>query len=120
MEVKKKIFVSDKQCESRKDMFLKGVIDMRIDAYNAISQVYQTSKARPANKTAKTESFSDSFRISAEAKSYSTAKTAVAAAPDVRADKVAQIKAAMENGTYNVSAQDLADKLLGQSRTLAF
>lgn len=93
---------------------------MRIDAYNAISQVYQTNKTKPTGNKAKAGSFSDSLNISNSAKNYSVAKKAVAEAPDVRTDKIAQIKAAMENGTYNVSAKDLAEKLLNQSKTLAF
>lgn len=93
---------------------------MRIDPYNIISQVYQTSKPKAAAKTGGTGSFGEVYQASAAAKSYQTAKSAVAAAPDVREDKVAQIKAAMQNGTYNVTAQDLADKLLSQSRTLTF
>ena len=40
------------------------------------------------------------------------AKAAVAAAPDVREDRVAAIKAALANGTYSVSDEDLANKLL--------
>jgi negative regulator of flagellin synthesis FlgM len=37
---------------------------------------------------------------------------AIKATPDVRADKVAQIKAAIKNGTYKVDAKDVADKMI--------
>lgn len=93
---------------------------MRIDPYGMISQVYQASKPKATAKTSAASSFGEVYQASAAAKSYQTARTAVASAPDVRADKVAEIKAAMQNGTYNVTAQDLADKLLGQTRTLTF
>ena len=42
------------------------------------------------------------------------AKAAVAAAPDVRTDLVNDIKTRMQNGTYDVSMEMLADKLLAE------
>ena len=32
--------------------------------------------------------------------------------PDIRKERIAQIQAALESGTYSVSSQDLADKLI--------
>ena len=93
---------------------------MRIDAYNAVSQVYQSNKVKSAGKSTTAGSVTDTFQISSSAKNYQVAKSAVAQSPDIREDKVAQIKAAMANGTYSVTARDLADKLLGQSKTLTF
>ena len=40
------------------------------------------------------------------------AKEAVKNAPDVREEKIADIKARMQNGTYQVSTQQIADKLV--------
>ena len=40
------------------------------------------------------------------------AKQAVASAPDVRQDKIADIKERIQNGTYDVSPEAFADKLL--------
>lgn len=39
-------------------------------------------------------------------------KAAVAAAPDVREDVTAPIKASMDAGTYEVSVDSFADKLM--------
>ena len=41
------------------------------------------------------------------------AKDALAAAPDIREDKVAAIKAAYQSGQYNVSAEKFAEKVAG-------
>ena len=40
------------------------------------------------------------------------AKTALKEVPDVRQDRVSALKASIANGTYQVSAEDFADKLL--------
>ena len=39
-------------------------------------------------------------------------RQAVASASDIRAEKVARLKAAIEEGTYSVSGRDIADKLV--------
>lgn len=93
---------------------------MRIDAYSAITQVYQTAGVKKTTQAAKTGSFQDTFQISSAAKDYQTARVAVSQAPDVRMDKVNEIKAMMQNGTYSVSNEAIADKLLAQSKTLTF
>lgn len=84
---------------------------MRIDAYNKISQVYQTNVAKKTNKTV-ASSTSDQVEISRIGKDYQVAKKAVAAAPDERMDKVNEIKARMESGSYNISAEEIANKLV--------
>ena len=37
--------------------------------------------------------------------------------PDIREERIAQIQAALEKGTYSVSSQDLADKLIQELST---
>ena len=57
--------------------------------------------------------------LSARAKALSAAKTeaasylpAVHAAPDVRTDLVAKLKAQVESGSYHVSSSDIADQIV--------
>ena len=91
---------------------------MRIDAYNAVSQIYKSStKVNTAKKTSGSSEFSDKLEISNAAKSYQTAKSAVNAAEDVRMDKVEALRA---NRTYNVSSEDVADKIIADAETLVF
>ena len=89
---------------------MEGEIIMRIDAYNQISQIYQTNKKQTVNKSNSVYG-SDKVEISQFGKDYQIAKQAVAQAPDVRADKVAEIKSQLDAGTYNVSNDDFAAKL---------
>ena len=84
---------------------------MRIDAYNQISQIYgvngkmKTSQASRVSKTDKVE-------ISSFGRDLQIAKQAVANSPDVRTDKVEQLKSQIKNGTYNVDADSFAEMLL--------
>lgn len=84
---------------------------MRIDAYNAISQVYQTNTNYKL-KAASTSYSSDKVEISSFGKEFQIAKAAVSQAEDVREDKIAEIKAMMSAGTYNISGMDFANKIV--------
>lgn len=85
---------------------------MRIDTFNKVSQVYQANSTKKLAKTNNTGKTSDSFEISQAGKDFQIAKQSVASVPDVRTDLVNSIKQRMNEGTYNVSDEDLANKLL--------
>ncbi|MBI3968730.1 MAG: flagellar biosynthesis anti-sigma factor FlgM [Chloroflexi bacterium] len=55
----------------------------------------------------------DTVEISDEARELARARQAVDAAPDVRSEHVAEIKKQVEAGTYSVSPELLARKMLG-------
>ena len=80
---------------------------MRIDAYNAVNQVYQTTK-----QTQKKIAKDDKFEISQTGKDLAVAKKALSETSDIREERVAAIKKQMEEGTYKVSAEDVAEKIL--------
>jgi negative regulator of flagellin synthesis FlgM len=93
---------------------------MRIDAYNAVSQIYHSSTVSSVNKKREVASYSDKLEISQSAKDYQTAKEAVSAVSDVREDKVAYIKEQMASGKYSVSSEAVADKILSTAYSLTF
>lgn len=84
---------------------------MRIDALNQVSQVYGRNSKLKVNSGAKV-SGSDSLTISDFGKDLQIAKQAVASAPDIREDRVAELKKRINEGTYNVSSEDFANKFL--------
>lgn len=84
---------------------------MRIDAYTQVQQVYNLSKTQKTQKTAK-PGVTDRVQISSVGKDIQTAKAAVADAPDIREDVTAPIKERIENGTYEVSTESFAEKLM--------
>ncbi|MCI5856496.1 MAG: flagellar biosynthesis anti-sigma factor FlgM [Agathobacter sp.] len=87
---------------------------MRIDAYNQISQIYNTQTMAKTNRTQMSTSRMDQVSISQVGRDYQIAKNAVSEASDVREDKVAQLKAMVDNGTYKVDEGDFASKLLAK------
>ena len=93
---------------------------MSIDAYNAVSQIYQTNKTSTVNRSKSVKDTSDKIEISETARTYQTAKSAVDKASDIREDKVAHIKAMMAAGTYNISASQIVDKLMNDKSTFTF
>lgn len=84
---------------------------MRIDAYNQIGQLYQTTRKTKAQATGRVLS-KDEVQISHVGRDYQVARQAVAQASDIREDKVATIKAGMEAGTYQVSNRSFAEHLI--------
>ena len=85
---------------------------MRIEAYSQVQQIYSNNKVGKAQPTKKTNDVRDTVSFSSIGKDIQVAKQAVNAAPDVREDVVAKLKAAIKNGTYDVSGEAFADKLI--------
>ena len=86
---------------------------MRIEAYTQVQQLSNTKKPVKA-QTNKKLSFSDQLQISSIGKDIQTAKAAVAGSSDIREDVTAPIKASIQAGTYDVSTESFADKLLSK------
>jgi negative regulator of flagellin synthesis FlgM len=55
---------------------------------------------------------SDSVELSDAARSLASARSAATQAPDVRAERVAELRAAIANGTYAVDSRQLARSLI--------
>ena len=77
----------------------------------ATAAVQPAGKAHHRNHVQTT----DSVTLSDSARSMATARTAVQNAPDVRQQKVADIKQQLSDGTYQVSSRALASKLLNSA-----
>lgn len=84
---------------------------MRIEAYAQVQKLYDTKKT---NKTiaGNNVNTSDKLQISSLGKDIQWAKQAVAESSDIREDVVAPIRARIQSGTYEVSAESFADKLV--------
>jgi flagellar biosynthesis anti-sigma factor FlgM len=76
-----------------------------------------TAAVQPAGKAHQRSHVqtTDSVTLSDSARSVATARTAVQNAPDVRQQKVADIRQQLSDGTYQVSSRVLARKMLDTS-----
>ena len=91
---------------------------MRIDAYNQIAQIYKTKKNGKVTAASSVASARDEVQISSFGRDYQIAKQAVQEASDIRTDKVADLKANVKAGTYQVDNGDFASKLLAKYNAL--
>lgn len=83
---------------------------MRIESYTQVQQIYQSKKVNQTQKASGTP-HTDQLQISSFGKDIQAAKAALAGTPDVREERIASIKAQIQNGKYSVDNAAFADKL---------
>ena len=82
-----------------------------IDAY--VNQVHDKNKAEaPENKPEKSVAKSDTVVISDAARRVQETRKQLDEIPDVREDKVAQLRNQIQNGTYEIDAERIAGKMI--------
>lgn len=91
---------------------------MRIEAYTQVQQLYKAQKTSRSTASASIGSAKDQLQISSIGKDFQTAKTALAATPDIREELTASVKASVQNGTYSVDNSSFAAKLLEKYNAL--
>jgi len=74
----------------------------------------QPAKAR-TNGAEAGQSRSDRIELSVRSREIQHLDEMIRSTPDVRADRVEQIRSALKEGTYNVKAEMIADKIIGGS-----
>ena len=57
----------------------------------------------------------DTVSLSQDARDIQLAKDAVEAAPEVREEVVQDLKKEVDNGTYKINSNDIADKMVGSN-----
>jgi negative regulator of flagellin synthesis FlgM len=92
-------------------MEINGNQGIGIDAY--VNQVQDKNKAgTPDNKPEKTAVKADTVMISDAAKRVQEARRQLDDIPDVREDKVSQLRSQIQNGTYEINADKIAGKMI--------
>jgi negative regulator of flagellin synthesis FlgM len=88
---------------------------VNIEAYvNQVKDNNDKVQATP-EKTEKQQAKTDTVVLSDAAKRIQEAKKQLDAIPDVREDKVAQLRDQIEKGTYEIDAEKIAGKMLKDS-----
>ena len=90
---------------------------MKINSHdNQLPQIRQTEPGQRLEKEAadrkQAAGGQDSVRISNHAREVSRITAEVGKVPDIREDRVRELKAAIEAGTYKVSGHDVAEKMI--------
>lgn len=86
---------------------------MRIDAINRIYDIYSAQAGMAVKNIDKTQS-RDEVDLSTQAKDFATIQKMLANKEDIRTDKVKEVKERMDNGTYDVTAEQVASKILSK------
>jgi len=91
-----------------------GVVIMKIwGNIPQIQEIYNKNKTTSkVDKSSGVSSKKDAVSISSEGKDFQAALKAVREVPDVRTDKVEEIKQKMQEDKYEVSSTDVADKIV--------
>lgn len=77
---------------------------------------YRTSEnIKKETKAGGTFSQSENVELSNNVKDYSQIKKVLENVPDVREDKVQQLKKQINEGTYNVSGEKIAEKMVSEA-----
>ena len=92
---------------------------IQVDAY--VNQVHENKRADQAIDRAKESATkTDTVVISDAAKRIQEARAKLDEIPDVREDKVAELRNQIQNGTYQIDADKIAAKLLKEHVRVAF
>ena len=100
---------------------------MRVDN-NQVNRAAQPEEGSSTRKTEKSRQSSQSTgasgssaatestsaEISQKAREFAKAKAAASSAPDVRAEKIAELKRKIASGEYNVKPDAIADRLVDE------
>jgi negative regulator of flagellin synthesis FlgM len=98
---------------------MTGITNIGKYEQTLLSETAEKQGVTPATSTteaAETErAQDDKVSLSSMSRDMQTAKDSVAAVPDVRQDKVDEIKQAVESGNYEIDPNKIAEKMLGMN-----
>lgn len=79
-----------------------------------VQQILAAQGVKGGAKSSKVEQTAgaDAVSMSSVSQELQRAQQVLSALPDIRADRVAELKASIESGTYQVSGRDVAESLI--------
>jgi len=99
-------------------MKISNLESLRASQVDTVSRPAGVSGASPvpAESAGRAATPAASVELSSQAQAIASAKAAVEAAPDTRDDLVANLKAQIDGGTYQVSGRDVAEQMLRRAQ----
>ncbi len=79
----------------------------------SVQRLDSAQKSESVQKRGQTSSDSDRIELSTRGLEYSRIEDMIRSTPDVREDRVNQVRSQIESGTYNVKAEQIAEKIIG-------
>ncbi|PID42352.1 MAG: flagellar biosynthesis anti-sigma factor FlgM [Gammaproteobacteria bacterium] len=76
------------------------------------SKIHTTAESKAKGTVATGSNAGDSVSFSAKAQSFQQLENSIKDMPDINNDKVSEIKAAIDNGSYSVDEKKLAQNML--------
>ena len=91
---------------------------MKIDSVGVSKLLSKYNNQNKNDKTGKTEAGTkkDSFSISESAQQIQKAKAEMSKVSEARQEKIDKLKQEVKEGTYNVSGEKVAEKMLNQAK----
>jgi negative regulator of flagellin synthesis FlgM len=80
---------------------------------NGMQRLESPQKAEQSVKSGGAPSETDRLELSVRGREIAHLNELIQSVPDVREQKVEQIRRELENGTYNVKAEKIAEKIIG-------
>jgi len=93
-------------------------VTTNIDSIDKLNNEYMRKDVKKAKDTETSRTniaFQDSVEISSAAMNIKDIQAAAMQAPDVRAEKVTTIKTRVDSGTYQISHERLAEKMIEEA-----
>ena len=79
---------------------------------NRAMQIYNKTKTKKIDNVKNIEGQKDELQLSVKAKEYQAAMKAFKNLPEIREDLVNELKDKIRQGTYNVTGEEIADKII--------
>jgi negative regulator of flagellin synthesis FlgM len=80
---------------------------------NNVQRIESSPQAGQVQRSSEGNSSSDRLELSIRSREMSHLEELAQSVSDVRESKIAQIRGAIESGTYNVKAEKIAEKIIG-------
>lgn len=88
---------------------------MKVNNINKILRVYESQNIKDVDRI-KNNKKKDELSLSRKAKEYQDAIKKLNQVPDIRKDKVKEIKEQIETGTYKIDGKEIVDKIFERAK----